>query len=216
MREQKALRATTLDRHVEAFKDLAAHPGKYSQAEWTYKHHIGNRSATSAIKMGIIERRNGTLHCTRERIHSDMVVRVLNGNAEQRANEKKNYHDGLLPDPRTDEFYNRLPDFFTTGTAAIVATEVGIPKTTMQRIFRKDARFHRVRHGTYCKSTFATKCDITSHFKVGDPNGFLEFHRKPEHIEKVAEAVKDTPTTVTVNIPTRTVSILWGLFKFTI
>ena len=214
----KELRATTLDRHLEAFRDLAANPGKYSQAEWTYKHHIGNRSATSAIKMGIIERRNGTLHCTRERIHTDMVVRVLNGNAEQRANEQKKYHDGLLPDVRTDEFYNRLPDFFTTGTAAIIAAEVGVPKTTMQRIFRKDKRFYRLRHGTYCKNTAVSNYDITSSFKVGDPAGFLEFHRKPEYIEKVAEAkpVKDTPTTVTVNMPLRTVSILWGLFKFTL
>lgn len=40
---------------------------------------------------------------------------------------------------------------------------------------------------------------------------FHQVHARPTEATK---PVKETPNTVTVNIPTRTVSILWGLFTF--
>jgi hypothetical protein len=189
MRTQLASRSDTLNRHIQAFHDLIANPGKFSQTEWTYKHHIGNRSATSAIRLGIIERRNGVLYCTRERIHADIIQKVLSGNAAQRMKEKATYHDGLRTDARTDAFYSRLPDFFTTGTAAVLALELGIPKTTMQRIFRKDKRFYRLRHGTYCKDTVPKNYTLDADFKVGDDHGWLTFQKTPQ-LEQAKAAKK--------------------------
>jgi hypothetical protein len=160
IKSQQGTRAGTVARHIEAFRDLASNPGKYSQSDWTYKHHIGNRSATSAIKMGIIERRNGLLHFVSEaHINSSLIRKVLGSNANKRRQEKAKYDDGLAADPRTERFYELLPDLFTTKEAMKVAERVGIPKTTMQRIFRKDNRFYRIRHGTYCKDTAVINYD---------------------------------------------------------
>ena len=104
--------------------------------------------------MGIIERRNGLLHYVGTApITTALIKKVLASNAKKREEERGEYHDGLASDPRTEKFYELLPDMFTTKTASEVAEKVGIPKTTMQRIFRKDKRFYRIRHGTYCKDT---------------------------------------------------------------
>ena len=162
IKSQQGTRSGTVDRHIEAFRDLASNPAKYSQSDWTYKHHIGNRSATSAIKMGIIERRNGLLHfVSTAPINSALIAKVLGSNAKKRRQEKAKYDDGLAQDLRTEKFYELLPDTFTTSTAREVAEQVGIPKTTMQRIFRKDSRFYRLRHGTYCKDTLVKNYEWT-------------------------------------------------------
>jgi hypothetical protein len=161
-KSQQRTRSGTVDRHIEAFRDLASNPAKYSQSDWTYKHHIGNRSATSAIKMGIIERRNGLLHfVSTAPINSALIAKVLGSNAKKRRQEKAKYDDGLAQDLRTEKFYELLPDTFTTSTAREVAEQVGIPKTTMQRILRKDSRFYRLMHGTYCKDTAVKNYDWT-------------------------------------------------------
>lgn len=170
--------------------------------------------------MGIIERRDGMFYCTRERINADMVMQVLSWNAKQRHIEKGTYHDGLKSNDRTDEFYARLPDFFTTETASIVAKELGIPKTTMQRIFRKDARFHRMMHGKYCKAHVATSYTFTpSPISADDKKVLMTFLNKEEDsapVPAITEPQKPIENTVTVNLPPRTVSILWGMIRFTL
>jgi hypothetical protein len=140
-------RKDTIDRHLTAFKDLAANPGKYAQDEWVRAHCIGNRSATSAIRLGIILRNNGKLYCTENPVNTDTVRRVLNNNANDRRIE--NEMRGL---PKSaNAFYAHLPERFTTAEATKVADSLGIPKTTMQRILRMDGRIAKDRHGKYGK-----------------------------------------------------------------
>lgn len=186
MSRQRTTKVDTVERHKKAFHDLISNPGRYSQSEWTLRHHIGNRSGTSALRMGLIERRDGMLYSKVDAVNTGTIRKVLNFNKEQRELEKHT-------NERTNAFYSKLPDEFTTAQALNVAASVGIPKVTMQRIFNKDKRFVKIRHGAYRKrSAYAETA--------------------PAEVKTTSD--KGTAN-VTVNIAPRRISILWGLFRFT-
>jgi len=58
----------------------------YKQSEWVAKHCIGNRSCTSAIRLGIITRKDGKLYCndrvTMATVKTIMDKNIMDKNAE--------------------------------------------------------------------------------------------------------------------------------------
>jgi hypothetical protein len=154
MRTQKGTRADTISRHIDAFRDLSSNPARYSQAEWTYKHHIGNRSATSALKMGLIELRNGLLHYVGTApITTALIKKVLASNAKKREEEREGVHtyektlkwDDFSVNGRGAEFYKEINSLDATfpmkaprpePTPAMIAPEkVGIIRRFLRWLY---------------------------------------------------------------------------------